>query len=69
MKYKPAKDGEWIRLDQAFHKIRCCDCSLVHLFEFRTVRGQIKFRAWRDPRATSQCRRKGTVKWQPTSPT
>ncbi len=38
-------------------KISCCDCGLVHNFEFRIVRGSVQFRASRNERATSAKRR------------
>lgn len=61
MKYKPAKNGEWIRPVKKGYKMACCDCGLVHVLEFAHVpwgRGRkIIFRAWRDERATAAKRR------------
>jgi hypothetical protein len=67
-KYTQHKDGDVIVVAECGkHKIECCDCGLVHLFEFAVVRHQRKnrvaFRAVRDNRATAQRRRaRGSVK-------
>lgn len=65
MKYKvgverAANGGwcDWITPLSEKHKIACCDCGLVHLFEFRVRKGVIEFRAKRDMRATAQRRRR-----------
>lgn len=55
--YRQLADGEWQTMSSRRHKIACCDCGLVHLLEFRVSRGKIKFRAWRDNRATANRRR------------
>jgi hypothetical protein len=57
LKYQKRVDGEWIKPKGAFHFIRCCDCSLVHLFEFRRNGSRVKFRAWRQTRRTSSARK------------
>ena len=54
VKYLKVRDGEWIRPTKHIgHKICCCDCGLVHRFDFRIVSGRIEFRAIRDRRATA----------------
>ena len=58
MRYRSRVDGEWIEPAGAFHKIACCDCGLVHLVEFRRQRRGVKFRAWRDVRATARRRKR-----------
>lgn len=40
------------------YKIACCDCGLVHKFEFKIIRGRVFYRAARDNRATAAKRRK-----------
>ena len=40
------------------YKIACCDCGLVHRFEFRVKDDGIQIRAKRDNRATAAKRRK-----------
>ena len=61
MKYPKMYDGESIRLDfdkEALH-FACCDCGLVHRFEFRHVKGNIwDIVFFRDTQATGQRRRK-----------
>ena len=58
MRYKTAKDGEWIQPGEYSHCIMCCDCGLVHEFRFRVYQGRIQFRAKRLARATAAARRK-----------
>lgn len=45
------------------YKLACCDCSLVHDVQFRTVRDKqgrisVKFKVRRNNRSTGQLRRK-----------
>jgi len=55
--YEEAEDGEWIDAAARGHKIQCCDCGLVHDYDFRVVDGRVQFRAKRNNRATGQVRR------------
>ena len=57
-KYVNRKDGEGfaVRSGRMF-RLRCCDCGLVHKFDFRVHRGRIEIRAFRDNRATAAIRR------------
>ena len=62
MKYRveiETEDGwtDWIKPVGMAHKIACCDCGLIHVIEFRVVKGKVQFRASRDMRATAQRRR------------
>ena len=57
-RYTQRTDGEWIQIDMEGHKIRCCDCGLVHTLKFRMVDGKLQFQAVRNQRSTSQSRRK-----------
>jgi len=60
MKYEEPEEGEWIRPIRKGYKMACCDCGLVHRFDFRIigrVRKIIQFRVFRDNRATGQIRR------------
>lgn len=59
MKYLPQQDDEWVIMqDPSKYKIACCDCGLVHVFEFAvTDDDRLMFRAARDNRATAQRRR------------
>lgn len=57
-KYPKAKPGEWIAPVMSGHKLACCDCGLVHVFNYRVdADGEISFQAFRDNRATGQLRR------------
>lgn len=55
--YEFTEDEEWCWPTQRNFKLACCDCGLVHTFDFRTVEGQVEFRVKRDNRATGQIRR------------
>jgi len=61
MKYYIQWDGEWVA-PQKNYRMACCDCGLVHKFEFRVVKGKIQFRAWRDEKSTA-VRRKVRSQW------
>jgi hypothetical protein len=37
MEYPPVKDGEWIRPPMKGYLIACCDCCLVHKFNFKVI--------------------------------
>jgi hypothetical protein len=58
MKYEQAFCGEWMQPKQRGFKMRCCDCRLVHVMDFRIVNGKVQFRPRRDERATAASRRK-----------
>ena len=55
--YPQRYDGEWITVDREYHRMMCCDCGLVHHFNFRVKNGKIQFQPFRDNRATGQVRR------------
>lgn len=58
-RYKQAYDDEWFEPIKTGYKMRCCDCGLVHVFNFRVVKGTttIQITAKRDNRATAASRR------------
>ncbi len=56
MKYYRQQAGEWVIPEEGY-RVACCDCGLVHKIDFAIEEGQIKFRAFRDNRATGQMRR------------
>jgi hypothetical protein len=57
-KYPQVYDGDWIEpTPQRGHKMRCCDCSLIHVMDFRVRDGKVQFRPRRDNRATAAARR------------
>lgn len=62
MKYEELSDGEWCEPIMKGYKFMCCDCQLTHTMDFeiktRYGRKYIRFRAFRDNRATALARRK-----------
>lgn len=61
-KHDVDKNGwtDWIRPLMKGYKIRCCDCSLVHQFQFKIDGKNVMYRAKRDNRATAASRRPST---------
>lgn len=57
MRYVQVRDGEWFH-PLPGHKMKCCDCGLVHRMSFRVRRGHVEVRAVRDNRSTAAGRRK-----------
>jgi hypothetical protein len=55
-KFLPYEEGTWLTMPREY-RLACCDCSLVHRFEFRIRDGKIQWRAFRDNRATANRRR------------
>mgnify|MGYP001248558132 CR=1 FL=1 len=52
MRYKKVKDGEWVQPVRKGYNLKCCDCGLVHVIDFRLVKNikgsaRIQFRAVR----------------------
>ena len=62
--YRRIADGEWVTPRRRNHRLRCCDCGLVHRVDFRVRDSRIQFRAFRDARATAATleRRSGAMK-------
>lgn len=58
MGYKKVKSGEWVQPIRRGYKMACCDCGLVHVFDFRIYDGHVQLRAFRDNRKTAAMRRK-----------
>ena len=60
--YESVKAGEWIQPTRKGYRLRCCDCGLVHIMDFYLLRyaggarSKIKFRVFRDNRATAAIR-------------
>ena len=54
--YTTRHNGEWVHCGR-FPKLACCDCGLVHQFEFDNKDGLFSYRVWRDERATANMRR------------
>jgi len=63
MKYGQVIDRDWVEpAPQRGHKMRCCDCGLVHTMNFRVRRGKVQFQPIRDKRATFHARKRLGVK-------
>jgi hypothetical protein len=58
LRYKQVYDGEWVRPSRTHHRMKCCDCGLVHVINFRVRKGHIEFQAFRHKQATRDARRR-----------
>jgi hypothetical protein len=56
-RYKPTKDGQWVKVKMKGDKSMCCDCGLVHWEEYKIDNGELYIKVQRDNRATGQARR------------
>ncbi len=58
--YPQVHDGEWVWPKRAGYRLQCCDCGLVHTFDFRLVKHgngrKIQFRAFRNVQETEAVR-------------
>jgi len=51
--YPFVKAGKWVQPNQKDYRMKCCDCGLIHSFQFKVVkyaggkRCKVQFRAWR----------------------
>ena len=57
IKYKPLGAGKWEEPVLRGYRFVCCDCALVHRMDFRLFNGEIQFRVFRYPRATTAQRK------------
>lgn len=57
--YAQVYEGEWVRPVHRGFREQCCDCGLIHVFDFRVVNGrQVEFMVRKvDRRATANVRR------------
>ncbi len=50
-RYKQIYAGEWVRPVMKKYRMKCCDCGLVHLVDFRVIRWgrghKVELRAFR----------------------
>ena len=58
MKYRKLSDGEWALTNKGVAKIACCDCGLTHVWQIQATPKGIRYRAWRDKKATAAKRRR-----------
>lgn len=49
--------GEWVKPTMSHYFLGCCDCGLIHRFDFRIRRRKVEFRAFRDGANTGRARR------------
>lgn len=61
-RYEEVKAGQWVQPVRKGYRMACCDCGLVHILDFRTVKisptaRKVQFRAFRDERATAAMRK------------
>jgi ribosomal protein L44E len=45
--YPLVEAGEWIKPRRSDYRLRCCDCGLVHVMQFRIRGKKLEFRAIR----------------------
>jgi hypothetical protein len=57
MKYKEEQANKWIQPVRRSYRQMCCDCGLVHEFDFRIYNGRVQYRVRRLNRSTGQARR------------
>lgn len=63
MRYNTVTDNRWVYPRHNGFRSACCDCGLVHSIDFRIVDGprkgmkSVKFRVYRNNRATAAMRR------------
>ncbi len=57
MKYVQRYDGDEFEIRWKGHKIQCCDCGLVHVLNFRVIKGKLFVHVTMDKRATAASRR------------
>lgn len=57
MKYPAVTSDAWIQPVKSGYRAMCCDCGLVHEFDFRIFRGRVQFRVRRNNRSTALTRR------------
>lgn len=58
MKYDQVQDGDTVIPVMRNYRMKCCDCCLIHVVNFKIVGKSIQFTARRDNRATAAARRK-----------
>lgn len=56
MKYDQVFDGEWITPRHKGWRMKCCECSLIHVVDFKIAGKAVMLRATRDMRATRRAR-------------
>ena len=52
--YPNVKPGEWIQPIRKGYKMKCCDCGLVHILNFRIYKHRVQFQAFRETVMTTE---------------
>lgn len=68
MRYTQAISGDWIQPKDGY-RVACCDCGLVHNFNFRIKNGKVQIQPIVNTRATAAKRRNPRFKipiWERT---
>jgi len=62
-RYEQIFDGEWFEWDRKGNLLQCCDCSLVHLIDFRInpETRKIEARFVTDRRRTNRIRKRSGI--------
>lgn len=51
-RFKKVKRGEWVRPVMKGYRMKCCDCGLVHIINFKVIRWgrghKVKLQAFRE---------------------
>lgn len=59
-RYPQVYENEWVRPVRRNYRMRCCDCDLIHVIDFKLIPygsgKKVIFRARRDNRATAAAR-------------
>ena len=62
MRYEQVIDGEWFKLTERTMRQMCCDCHLVHEWQFRVnPDGTLSMRLCTDRQATRRARKRYNV--------
>lgn len=62
VKVKYPKEGVWQTPDERGYLLTCCDCGLVHRFDFRVKDGRAQMRGYRDDARTEFFRKMEKIK-------
>lgn len=62
-RYRPVKAGAWVQPSRKDYRMACCDCGLVHKFEFKLIsygdgKHKIRLRSWRHEGDTKMMRKR-----------
>jgi hypothetical protein len=56
-RFKWLRSGQWEQPIQHGYLLACCDCGLVHRFDFRVVNGEVEYRVFHARKATAELRK------------